>query len=128
MKSNQNITNSQINFTLSARSRGLNLRANFKSTQESLECRGCGDPNTVESQEHLMTCGALNKNSICNNKEVKYDDLFSGDPDLIMKASDALKTVYRRLQSLLNSSPSACGNTRAAETSSSSICDVSDTV
>ena len=128
MKSNQNITNSQINFTLSERSRGLNLRANFKSTQESLECRGCMDKNTVESQEHLLTCGALNTNSVSNNKEVKYDDLFSEDPDLIIKASDTLRTLYRRFQTLLNSSPSACGNTRAAETSSSSICDVSDTV
>ena len=128
LKSTQNITNSQVNFTLSARNRGLNLRANFKSTQESLECRGCMDKNTIESQEHLLTCGALNTNSVSNNKEVKYDDLFSEDPDLIIKASDTLRTLYRRFQTLLNSSPSACGNTRAAETSSSSICDVSDTV
>ena len=122
MNSNQILTNSQVNFTLSARSRGLNLRDNFKSTQETLVCRICEDINSVERQPHLLDCAVINANIVSTANQTNYENLFSENPDLIVETSNALRTAYKRFQELLQNRPSACGDsTRAAETEADTL-------
>ena len=129
LKSNQNLTNSQVNFTLSARSRGLNLRDNFKSTQETLVCRICEDINSVESQPHLLDCAGINVNIVSTENQTNYKNLFSENPDLIVKTSNALRTAYKRFQELLKNRPSACGDsTRAAEVEADTLPGAGDSI
>ena len=117
LKSNQNLTNSQVNFTLSAKSRGLNLRDNFKSTQETLVCRICEDINSVESQPHLLDCAGINVNIKQTTKtyslkiqiSLSRHQMLSGQP-------------IKGFKNCLKNRPSACGDsTRAAETEADTL-------
>ena len=81
-------------FLFQARTRMLDLRANFKKKHimNGLECAlGCGEE---ESQEHLLSCGKIPESSITGKIISKYQDLFSTDVESQMNIAAIMKERF----------------------------------
>ena len=64
-----------------ARTRMLDLRANFKVGQVDLSCTKC-DTGEEETQPHLLTCPGLSDTSVVTELPV-YEHLLDQDPDRV---------------------------------------------
>ena len=52
----------QVKFIFQARTRMLNVKANYKNGNSNLKCRACN--KFEENQPHLLICEELNENLI----------------------------------------------------------------
>ena len=88
-------------FLFQARTRMLDLRANFKMkhVKTGLACElGCGEE---ESQEHLLVCKKIPESSITGKTVPKYEDLFEIEVDKQMKMAAILKERFLKRKDLL---------------------------
>ena len=80
-------------FIFSARSRMLDLKANFKTGQSDLICSKC--LKAEENQKHLLVCPSLADNSIMNTSYLpQYEDLFSDEAVKIENIGKILMTKF----------------------------------
>ena len=66
LKPGNNMTLQEKCFAFQARSRYVPVKCNFKIGQSDLKCRQCGVED--ETQEHIMTCPALEDNTVAHNE------------------------------------------------------------
>ena len=78
LKPGSNMTIRDKCFVFAARSRMLDVNANFKIGKADIICRKCLKHD--EDQQHLLSCPELNDNSILlASSNIEYDHLFSND-------------------------------------------------
>ena len=85
-------------FIFNARSRMLNVSCNFKDGKSSILCRKCDDE--YETQEHLLSCKALDDNSVMNRNDIpSYEDIFGSDTEKIKLIGRILLNKFKLLSS-----------------------------
>ena len=77
------------------RTRMLELRANFKSGKNDLNCRLCNKHE--ENQQMLLKCSALNADHLSTPP---YSDLYSEDADKVTRISMILKKKFEKFEIL----------------------------
>ena len=84
------LDNEEKQFLFAARTRGLNVKNNFKQGKQDLNCRLCG--GHLEDQQSLLTCPVLNNAQDTSQSE--YRDLFSDRVDKLTGITKLLKRKY----------------------------------
>ena len=78
-------------FLFSARTRGLDVKNNFKQGKKDLQCRLCR--KHIEDQQSLLTCEALDQGSYAHfSTQPRYSDIFSEN----MEKLAAITTVLHK--------------------------------
>ena len=77
----------QKQFLFAARSRMIDLRANFKFGKSDISCRACHQ--SEETQEHLLQCPELQENEIALSVVV-YSDLFGNTSEKLAEIAKIL--------------------------------------
>ena len=90
LRSSSPLDNEEKQFLFAARTRGLNVKNNFKQGKQDLNCRLCG--GHVEDQQSLLTCPALNNAQ--DTLQSDYRDLFSERIDKLTMITKLLKSKY----------------------------------
>ena len=80
-----------------ARTRMLDLRANFKVGQVDLTCTKC-DTGEEETQPHLLTCPGLSDTSLVTEVP-EYEQLLDQDPDKVEKLGRIVQQKFIMLKS-----------------------------
>ena len=93
--SENNLTIQEKQFIFAARTRMLDVKANFKSSESDLSCRKCR--NGTESQEHLISCEALSDGNLVINSS-HYEDILGSDKEKIIILGRILKEKYNLLK------------------------------
>ena len=81
-----------------ARTRMLDLRANFKVGQVDLSCTKC-DSGEEESQPHLLTCPGLSDTSVVTVVP-EYEQLLDQDPDRVERLGRIVQQKFIMLKSV----------------------------
>ena len=89
------LINSQVKFIFQARTRMLNVKANYKNGNSDLKCRACN--KCEENQPHLLVCEELTKNQI-SKLNLVYEDIFSEDFDKMKITASILETNFKKLR------------------------------
>ena len=89
------LSNSEVKFIFQARTRMLNVKANYKNGNKDHKCRACN--NSEENQPHLLVCEELNKNVISKLNPV-YEDIFSENFDKLKITARILEINFRKLR------------------------------
>ena len=90
-----NLTIQQKQFIFAARTRMLDVKVNFKTSEFDLSCRKCR--NATESQEHLLSCEALLDGNIVLNSP-HYEDILGVDREKIIVMGRILIEKYNLLK------------------------------
>ena len=85
-------------FLFAARTRGLNLRNNFKQGKQDIQCRLCG--KHTEDQQSLLTCSALD--NVEAPLQSEYRDIFSDRIDKITAITKVLKAKFEEFNFQVN--------------------------
>ena len=86
----------QILFALSTKM--LDCKNNFKNQFENnLKCRLCEDTNSVENEEHLLHCIAIQNEDL----NITFSDVY-GDVDKQYKATQVFKKILRKRKVLID--------------------------
>ena len=109
LKSENDLTIQEKCFVFQARSRYIPVKCNFKFGQSDLKCRQCY--NEDETQEHIMTCPALEDNTISPTNTPDYNELFSDDVKKITIIARILKSKFKML---INNVPKPSAHTCSA--------------
>ena len=91
-------------FAFAARTRMLDLKANFKSSLSDSVCRKCCEQE--ENQEHLLSCPALRDTSVVTQVD-EYESIFGNDQDKISRICHILKSKLVKLKQPSAPPPSA---------------------
>ena len=87
-------------FIFQARSRMLDVKANFG---KKVPCPVCQNPNTTDTQQHLLLCEKLCDNVIVLGGHVpEYEDLFSHDVKKVIRIGMILSQQFNRRKQILN--------------------------
>ena len=90
----EDISIEEKRFAFAARTRGLNLKNNFKLGKTNLQCRLCNDH--LEDQQSLLVCPALIQVGQTQTPlQPRYSDIFSNNMD---KLSVTIKILYKKYQ------------------------------
>ena len=89
------LLNSQVKFIFQARTRMLNVKANYKNGNSDLQCRACN--KFEENQPHLLVCEELNNNLISKENPV-YEDIFYENFDKLKITASMLETSFKKLR------------------------------
>ena len=89
LKASSPLTTKEKRFLFSARTRGLDLRNNFKQGQTDLRCRLCR--SHLEDQPSLLTCTALEASGI---EQLNYNDIFSDNLERLTATTKVLHKKY----------------------------------
>ena len=81
-----------------ARTRMLDLRANFKVGQVDLSCTKC-DTGEEETQPHLLTCPGLSDTSVVTEVP-EYEQLLDQDPDRVERLGRIVQQKFIMLKSV----------------------------
>ena len=84
-------------FTFLARSRMIDVGANFKEGRTNPLCPLCQESDT---QSHLMSCSKLNVNVVTNQTMPEYSDLFSTSLVKKMAVVKVLRENFRKRKKL----------------------------
>ena len=88
-------------FMYHARSRMLDLKVNYKNKHQSdILCPVCKDPNSSDSQEHLLHCASLSDSQIVQGVP-KYADLFSADVKSQITIAAIMEKKFLKRKSIL---------------------------
>ena len=80
------------------RTKMVDCKSNFSQAfQHQLQCRICKEPNTIENEDHLLTCPSLNTEEY----GVNFSDVF-GNIERQYSAVQVFKRVKRRRQAFLD--------------------------
>ena len=90
-----NLSTQQVKFIFQARSRMIDIRANFENKYKDLSCRAC--KKEVESQPHLLLCEELNDDNVIAAKIPKYEDLFSENLEDLKVVAHILEANFKKL-------------------------------
>ena len=90
LKSGSPLNIQEKQFLFAARTRGLNLRNNFKQGKKDLNCRLCSGHR--EDQQSLLSCPALN--NVQDTSQTEYSDLFSDRIDKLTLIARLLKRKF----------------------------------
>ena len=82
-------------FAFAARTRMLDLKANFKSSLSDSVCRKCFSEE--ENQKHLLSCPALRDTSVVTQVD-DYESIFGNDRDKISRICRILKSKLVKLK------------------------------
>ena len=94
LKSDSPLSIEEKRFAFAARTRGLNLKNNFKLGKTNLQCRLCNDH--LEDQQSLLVCPALIQVGQTQTPlQPRYSDIFSNNMD---KLSVTIKILYKKYQ------------------------------
>ena len=78
LSSKSNLSIKEKSFIFSCRTRMLDVKSNFKTGQNNLNCDKCGKEE--ETQRHILTCSAISSNSEISNHDIPlYEHLFCSD-------------------------------------------------
>ena len=94
-------------FIFHARNRMLDAKVNYKNKNYvDMFCSTCRDPNTEDSQEHLLQCVSLkNQNTVLSVPDVpKYKDLFRQDITKLVRISSILSENFNLRKQILKQS------------------------
>ena len=94
LRADNKLTTKEKAFTFALRARMLELRANFKSGKNDLNCRLCNKHE--ENQQMLLKCSALNADHLSTPP---YSDLYSEDADKVTRISMILKKSLKSFKS-----------------------------
>ena len=83
------LTTKEKRSLFSARTRGLDLRNNFKQGKTDLRCRLCR--SHLEDQPSLLTCTALEAGGI---EQMNYNDIFSDNIERLTAMTKVLHKKY----------------------------------
>ena len=109
LKSENDLTIQEKCFAFQARSRYIPVKCNFKFGQKDLKCRQCC--NEDETQQHIMTCPALEDNTLSTTITPDYNELFSDD---IKKIAIIARILKSKLKMLFNNIPKPSAHTCSA--------------
>ena len=98
LKSDSPLDIEEKRFLFAARTRGLNVKNNFKQGNQDLNCRLCRDH--IEDQQSLLTCAALNNDQ--DPSESQYSDIFRDRIDKIAKITRLLRTKFAEFNFQVN--------------------------
>ena len=102
------MNNEEKRFLFAARTRGLNLKNNFKQgKQEDLMCRLCR--GHIEDQRSLLTSSALK--SVHAPSKTEYCDQFSDRIDKLAVITKVLKAKYADFTTRVNRQQQSCSAT-----------------
>ena len=91
LKADSPLTTKEKRFLFSARTRGLDVRNNFKKGKTDLQCRLC--QKHIEDQQSLLTCEALKQGQ--DAPQQKYSDIFSQD---MRELTAITKVLHQRFE------------------------------
>ena len=80
-----------------ARTRMLDVRANFKHGQADLSCTKC-DTGEEETQPHLLTCPGLSDTSLVTEVP-EYEQLLDQDPDRVERLGRIVQHKFNLFKS-----------------------------
>ena len=87
LKASSPLTTKEKLFLFSARTRGLDLRNNFKQEKTDLRCWLC----SMEDQPNILTCKALEAGGI---EQLNYNDIFSDNLERLTAMTKVLHQKY----------------------------------
>ena len=95
------ITIDEKKFIFNARSRMLDLKANYKTGKGDLSCRACKSDNE-ESQKHIFQCPALSDTSLMTDNIPEYEDLMGQDTEKIVACARLIKSKFKQFRMIIN--------------------------
>ena len=90
-------------FAFAVRSRGLDLRYNFKAGKSDLNCRLC--KKNLEDQKHLLTCPALSNVGSTQTSQPSYGDMFSQNIEDLRQITKLLHDKFTNFSIQVNRLP-----------------------
>ena len=112
-------------FVFAARSRMLDIHANFKVGNDDIKCRKCRKSD--EDQRHLLKCPELSDRSIVQSSStISYEDLFCNDIKKVEAIGKVLESKLKQLKS--DSKPTMCTDTNIVTCAASSVSQVTDKI
>ena len=86
----------------------LQVKNNFKNQHVNFQCDLCN--NAEETQQHLLDCQTIidNCEDLYNDSSVQYEDIFSQNPEKILKVTKLFAAVTKTRNILLNIDWSIC--------------------
>ena len=76
------------------RNRMLEIKANFKNSQDNLLCVACKEAS--ETQEHLLVCKALIDNNIVVDRFPRYNKLFGVELNPKIIIAGIMETNFKK--------------------------------
>ena len=100
----KDFTLNDIQLLFKLRTRMINVKKNFSSIYENLNCEFCDD-NEIETQKHLLYCKKLL--SMSSDQDIKrdaqYEDIFS-DPEKQLKITRYMQSILKVREKLQDKS------------------------
>ena len=78
-----------IQLLFALRTRTINVKHNFKSQYENMNCRICKVENSLEDEEHILHCGAFDEYT----GDIMFNDVYGN----IDKQFEAVK-IYKKVK------------------------------
>ena len=90
-------------FIFHARCRMLDLKTNYKNRNYSdMFCPICNNPETADSQQHLLVCPALcGSDVVSSENRVEYSDLFSTNIEKQLGIATILERNFEKRSTIL---------------------------
>ena len=70
--SDRRMSRDDIQLLFKLRTKMLDCKTNFEGQFEDMSCRACKDIDSVENEDHILYCSALNT----DNHEVRFSDVY----------------------------------------------------
>jgi hypothetical protein len=77
-----------------------NFKANVGNKYSDLKCPVCLDQNSIDNQQHLLECVALNDNSLVQCAPA-YNDLFSEDLTKLIIIASVMDKKFKKRREIL---------------------------
>ena len=78
----------------------LDVKGNFG---KKVPCQVCHNPNTTDTQQHLLVCEKLCDNALVLGGQVpSYEDLFSKEVEKVIRIGLILSQQFERRKMILN--------------------------
>ena len=94
--SDRRFTKDEVQLLFCLRTRMLECKNNFKMQYQNLHCRICNDPNSLDDEDHILTCSALSM----AKSDIKFSDVF-GDTEQQYRAVKIFKKAMTKRNFLL---------------------------
>ena len=98
-----NMNTAQCNLLFALRARMTAVKCNFRNNYYDLSCPICMDPNSEDSQLHLMHCNTLmNGENILMKNKLSYTDIYSSDVQRQATIVRFFEALFSKRRKLLN--------------------------
>ena len=89
--SDRRLSKDDIQLLFKLRTKMLDCKTNFEGQFDDMSCRTCNIQQSVENEDHVLYCTALNSDA----HGVKFGDVY-GNPDKQYKAIQVFKKILHR--------------------------------